>query len=30
MQYCLNYSGTRFLKIEITQFPDGSRLYALA
>ena len=27
MEYCLNYSGTRFfpLKIEVTQFPDGLR-----
>ena len=31
MQYCLNYSGTRFcpLKIKITQFPDGLRLTLL-
>ena len=28
MQYCLNYSDTRFcaLKNKITQFPDGFRL----
>ena len=26
MRYCLNYSGTRFLSTEKTQFPDGFRL----
>ena len=29
MQYALKYSGTRFLSINITQFPDGFLLTAM-